>query len=158
MYRQFLIYRDFYAASKPVILCEGETDNVYLTHAIRSLAATFPELAEIDANGKTHLYKYARSSTARILRLLDGGTGHLKNFIGTYSKETDRFKAPGLKQPVIILYDNDAGANPIRSAIREASKKAVKATDPYTHVVRNLYAVPTPLAEQRQGLQDRGFL
>ncbi|MCC7174918.1 MAG: RNA-directed DNA polymerase [Bryobacterales bacterium] len=149
MYRQFLIYRDFYAASKPVILCEGETDNVYLTHAIRSLAASFPELAEIDSNGKRHLkvriYKYARSSTARILGLKDGGTGHLKHFIGTYSRETDRFKAPGLKQPVIVLYDNDNGANPIRSAIREVSKKAVKATDAYTHVVRNLYAVPTPL-------------
>jgi RNA-directed DNA polymerase len=41
-YREFLIYSTFYAATMPVIICEGETDNVYLTHAIRSLAVSFP--------------------------------------------------------------------------------------------------------------------
>ena len=55
MYRQFLIYRDFYTAQTPVILCEGKTDNVYIKHAIRSLAAQFPDLAEIDDKGKVHL-------------------------------------------------------------------------------------------------------
>ena len=148
MYRQFLIYRDFYTAAWPVILCEGETDNVYLTHAIRSLAAGFPALAEIDAIGRirlrVRLYKYARSSTARILGLNDGGTSLLKNFIGTYNKETEKFKAPGLRHPVIIVYDNDAGAGPICSAIKQVAKKAVNGTEPYIHVVHNLYAVPTP--------------
>jgi len=48
MYRQFLIYRDFYTARTPVILCEGKTDNVYLKHAIRRLAAQFPDLAEFE--------------------------------------------------------------------------------------------------------------
>src|SRR5205823_13955441 len=85
MYRQFLIYRDFYTAETPVIICEGETDNVYLTHAIRSLAAEFPELAEINAQGKirlkVRLYKYTRSSTARILGLHDGGSNPLTKFI-----------------------------------------------------------------------------
>ena len=51
MYKQFLIYKDFYAAETPVIICEGGTDNVYLTHAIRSLAAQFPDLAEIKPDG-----------------------------------------------------------------------------------------------------------
>jgi retron-type reverse transcriptase len=149
MYKQFLIYRDFYTANSPVILCEGETDNVYLTHAIRSLVAGFPELAEVDAKGKirlkVRLYKYARSSTARILGLHDGGTSHLNKFIASYSKETDRFKAPGLKNPVIVLYDNDKGAHSICNAIKDAAHKTVKPTDPYTHIIRNLYAVPTPL-------------
>jgi hypothetical protein len=55
MYRQFLIYKDFYTAEMPVIICAGDTDNIYLTHAIRSLAAEFPALAEIDAEGKIRL-------------------------------------------------------------------------------------------------------
>src|SRR5258708_17851871 len=55
MYKQFLIYKDFYAAETPVIICEGDTDNVYLTHAIRSLAAQFPDLAEIKPDGKIRL-------------------------------------------------------------------------------------------------------
>ena len=62
VYREFLIYSTFYAAEAPVVICEGETDNVYLTHAIRSLAASFPELAETMPDKKTRLkvrlYKY----------------------------------------------------------------------------------------------------
>jgi hypothetical protein len=64
MYRQFLIYRNFFAAEAPVVLCEGETDNVYLTHAIRSLAADYPDLAAISPEGKislkVRLYKYPK--------------------------------------------------------------------------------------------------
>ena len=88
--RQFLIYRDFYTAPMPVILCEGKTDNVYLKHAIRSLTTQFPELAQIDEKGgvrlKVRLYKYARRNTSRILGLNDGGTGHMPKFIGNYKK------------------------------------------------------------------------
>jgi hypothetical protein len=151
MYRQFLIYRDFYTARTPVILCEGKTDNVYLKHAIRRLAAQFPDLAEFDEKGKPRLkvriYKYAKSSTSRILGLKDGGTSHINKFIGNYKKDTDKFAAPGLQNPLIILFDNDSGAKPICNAIQSArpGKKSVKLTDPFTHVVKNLYAVPTPL-------------
>jgi hypothetical protein len=99
MYQRFLIYRNFFEANTPVVLCEGETDNVYLTHAIRSLANDFPELASKASDGKIHLnvrlYKYRRSSTARILGLGDGGSGVLSKFIPMYKKETAKFKAPG---------------------------------------------------------------
>ena len=54
-YRKFLIYSTFYAAKMPVIICEGETDNVYLTHAIRSLAVEFPDLAEMLPDKKIRL-------------------------------------------------------------------------------------------------------
>lgn len=149
MYRQFLIYKDFYNAQTPVIVCEGETDNVYLTHAIRRLAADFPDLAEITREGKirlkVRLYKYPRSSTARILGLHDGGSSCLTTFIATYKRETDKFDAPGQKNPVLILFDNDSGAGNIRNGIKQASKKDVKPTDPFVHVVCNMYAVPTPL-------------
>jgi RNA-directed DNA polymerase len=88
-YRRFLIYRDFYTAKRPVILCEGKTDTVYLKHAIRSLADDFPELAEKDDKGKVslkvRLYKYTKSTTVRILGLQDGGTGHIPKFIGNYN-------------------------------------------------------------------------
>ncbi len=149
MYRQFLIYKDFYTAEAPVIICEGETDNVYLTHAIRSLAAEFPRLAEITPERKirlkVRLYKCHRSSTGRIVGLRSGGSGSLAKFIATYKKDTEKFNAPGLKNPVIILYDNDSGAKAIRSAIEQASRKKVERTERFVHVVRNLYAVPTPL-------------
>ncbi len=150
VYREFLIYSTFYAADRPVIICEGETDGVYLTHAIRSLAADFPTLAEIMHDGKirlkVRLYKYPRSSTSRLLDLKDGGSSALAAFIAAYKKETMPFTGPGLTEPVVILYDNDAGAKSIRNAIQNASHVIATGTEPFVHVVKNLYAVTTPLA------------
>ena len=150
-YRRFLFYGTFYAASAPVLICEGETDNVYLTHAIVSLASEFPELAELAGAGKTRLkiriYKYPRTSTARILGLKDGGSAVLCNFIKDYPKEVARFSGPGLAQPVIVIYDNDEGCKGIRSVIANISKVKPTGTEPFTHVYKNLYAVPTPLQE-----------
>jgi RNA-directed DNA polymerase len=151
MYRQFIIYRDFYTAERPVILCEGKTDGVYLKYAIRSLVDEFPELAEKDGKGtvtlKVRLYKYLKSSTVRILGLQDGGTGQLPKFIGNYKEQTDKFEAPGLENPFILLFDNDSGAVPVCDAVKLArpGKKPMNRSDPFTHVTKNLYAVPTPL-------------
>lgn len=147
VYRQFLIYSTFYAAQAPVVICEGETDNVYLTHAIRSLASEFPVLAEVMQDKKirlkVRLYKYPKSSTARLLDLKDGGSDVLSKFIGAYKRETKDFTGPGLTEPVVILYDNDDGAKGIRKTIKDVGK--VIAAEPFVHVIKNLYAVPTPL-------------
>lgn len=147
-YQKFLIYSNFYAAESPVVICEGPTDNIYLTHAMRSLASQFPDLAEVQNDKirlKARLYKYPNSSTARLLNLTSGGSGSLRNFIGTYRKITKHFSGPGLKNAVIILFDNDSGAGAIKSVIRNVSKVSVTGTEPFVHVVKNLYAVPTPL-------------
>jgi len=150
-YQRFLFYSTFYAASAPVLICEGETDNVYLTHAIVSLASEFPELVEPAGAGKTRLkiriYKYPKTSTARILGLKDGGSAVLCNFIKDYPKEMARFSGPGLAQPVIVIYDNDEGCKGIRSVIGNISKVKPTGTESFTHVHKNLYAVPTPLQE-----------
>jgi RNA-directed DNA polymerase len=149
MYRRFLIYTNFFAAEAPVVLCEGETDNVYLTHAIRRLAVDYPELATIALDGKitlnVRLYKHHKSSTARILGLRDGGSGCLRNFIVAYKKDIAKIKAPGQAHPVIVLYDNDSGASSIKSAVKEASSKGKAATPHSAHVIGNLYALATPL-------------
>ncbi|MBE3037752.1 MAG: RNA-directed DNA polymerase [Chloroflexi bacterium] len=148
VYRQFLIYRNFYAAESPVVICEGDTDNIYLTHAIRNLAAEFLDLAEVKEGKirlKVRLFKYPHSSTARILDLGDGGSGVLSDFIGTYKREIGHFTAPSSQSPVVIIYDNDSGARGIRSAIRSVSKVQPTGTEPYVHVVKNLYALATPL-------------
>lgn len=125
VYRDFLMYSLFVAAPCPTILCEGSTDNVYLTHAFRSLAQNFPALAS--ANGgkvklKVRLYKYPQSSTGRVLGLNDGGSGVLAKFIADYRTRTNRVTAPGLRYPAIIVYDNDAGAKAIRNAVKQTSK------------------------------------
>jgi hypothetical protein len=149
VYREFLMYTTFYAAQIPVVICEGETDNIYLTHAIRSLAAEFPVLAEVMPDKKirlkVRLYKYPKTSTARLLDLKDGGCSVLSKFIVAYKTETRDFTAPGLAESVVILYDNDDGAKSIRNAIRNVSKVKPAGAEPFVHIIKNLYAVPTPL-------------
>jgi hypothetical protein len=49
LYRRFLMFKDFYSAPAPVVVCEGKTDNIYLLHAIKSLAVSYPKLATISA-------------------------------------------------------------------------------------------------------------
>jgi RNA-directed DNA polymerase len=148
-YQRFLIYSIFYAAKMPVILCEGPTDKVYLTHAIRSLASEFPDLAEATKDEKirlkVRLYKYPKSSTARLLGLTQGGSGDLNNFMEKYKEVTSRFTAPAIAHPVIIVYDNDKGANSIRNVIKQISKVKPTGIESFVHVIKNMYAVPTPI-------------
>jgi RNA-directed DNA polymerase len=147
VYREFLYYKTFYACDRPIIVCEGDTDNVYLTHAIRSLAADFPTLAEVNGDGKlqlkVRLYKVKKSSNAKLLGLA-GGSGDLKNLIAAYDKEVKHFKGPGLQHPVIALFDNDSGADDIWKVIKQVGKQTPTKAEPLVRVVKNLYAVPTP--------------
>ncbi len=152
VYRQFLLYATFYAPVKPVILCEGHTDNIYLAHAIRRLAADFPELAEI-TNGnkvvlKVRIYKHPKSSTTRLLDLGAGGYASLNTFMTRYKKEVEHF-GPGLAQPVVVVYDNDSGGPKVRNQIKQAFKVLSDGSEPFVHVFKNLYVVPTPFGPDK---------
>ena len=148
VYQEFLMYSTFYAAKVPVVLCEGQTDNVYLTHAIRSLAREFGDLAEVTPDDKislrVRLYKYPRSSTSRILGLNDGGSSVLAKFVAAYKRITKRFSGPGLAHPAIVLYDNDSGAKSIRNAVWSTYRKRITGDESFVHVYKNLYLVATP--------------
>lgn len=147
-YRRFLIFEYFYSAQTPVIICEGKTDNIYISEAIRHLAPGYPSLASVSATNavslKVRIFKYPETSTGRILEL-HGGTGDLKNFILRYSNDLRKFKAPGLSQPVIVLVDNDDGKKELTGVINNITKQQSSWTTPYIHVTDNLYVMPTPL-------------
>jgi hypothetical protein len=147
-YRTFLFYSMFYATKLPIVICEGDTDNVYLTHAIRSLATEFPDLAQVVSGKKisltVRLYKYPQSSTARLVDLKGGGSSQLTKFLVAYQKELKSFGGPGLRHPVILLFDNDSGWPPVRSAIRNITGQIIPDDPPFIHVTKNLYAIPTP--------------
>ncbi|MBS7806538.1 retron Ec67 family RNA-directed DNA polymerase/endonuclease [Variovorax sp. PCZ-1] len=147
-YRRFLIYKELYATNKPIIICEGKTDPVYLVHAIRSLHRDFPMLAYRDAENQirlsVRLLKYADKSMASILGL-NGGVGDLRTFIDSYRSDIKRFNAPGKFHPVIILIDNDDGAKPILSIVKSINPNSTFDRDSFSHIVGNLYVVKTPL-------------
>jgi len=148
MYRRFLLFKEFFAAPLPVLICEGKTDNIYILHAIRSLAAAYPQLATTNADGtiklNVRIFKYSGTSTGRILRM-HGGTGDLGNFILDYRAESARFKAPGQQHPVILLIDNDSGAASIYNIVKQITGQKPKGTEPFVHVTGNLYLSATPL-------------
>ncbi|HEX6903310.1 MAG TPA: retron Ec67 family RNA-directed DNA polymerase/endonuclease [Thermoanaerobaculia bacterium] len=148
-YRDFLVYSLFYAATMPIIICEGRTDNIYITHAIRSLAAEFPDLAEVmpdsKINLKVRLFKHGKSSTTRILGFGDGGGASLSGFINLYKNATSHFTAPALANPVIMLHDNDSGGASIKRAIKNIAKVTVTDKEQFVHVLKNLYVVATPI-------------
>jgi len=148
LYRRFLMFKEFYAAQAPVVICEGKTDNIYLLHAIRALASSYPNLASISSNNaivlNVRIFKYPNTSTGRILRL-GGGTGDLSKFIPQYVAELTRFKAPGKLHPVLLLVDNDDGAKPLFSIARQFTKGKFDPTKGFVHVFEQLYLVPTPI-------------
>jgi len=153
IYRRFLLFKEFHANEKPVILCEGKTDNIYLLHAIRRLAPSFPQLATIEKNGdiklKIKIFKYSDTSTGKILGIT-GGAPCLKNFINLYRAETKKFTSPGKIHPVILLVDNDSGSNEIYSTLKQIVKPEPKRTDRFVHAFGNLYILPTPLPSGKE--------
>ena len=148
LYQNFLLYSEFFAASGPVIVCEGKTDNVYLKHAIQSLAKSYPALVAVDPSGKTKLrvklFKYTNSDTGRILGI-QGGSADLASFISRYYKEAVEFNTVTKQHPVIVLIDNDSGASSVHPVITKITKQAVTRKEPFIHVFANLYLVATPL-------------
>jgi len=148
MYRRFLLFKEFYAASAPVIICEGKTDNIYILHAIRSLATTHPQLAMAKTDGtiklNVRIYKYSGTSTGRILGI-NGGSTDLGRLMVVYKSEIARFTAPGNQHAVVILIDNDSGAIPIYKIVKELTGTKPGGTEMFVHVTGNLYLVATPL-------------
>lgn len=161
-FSKFLYYRLFFSNTKPTILCEGETDNIYFKSAINKLASGYPELA----NEKTKTTEYELlirlveySKRTRFLLRLHGGTPYLSYFISEFDRNYGFYKAPKPQQPVIIVLDNDSGfsgkkGKGIRGKLSKINSVTVHPTtlknDAYRkadfiHVIHNLYIILTPL-------------
>ncbi len=158
IYRRFLFYKEFYVASKPVLICEGLTDFVYVETALRQLASQYPSLVSSNADGKVTFaikrLKYSsKRNTAEIIGI-KGGTGDLKKFIPLFKSEFEHFSTPGMQEPVIMLVDHDKAGKEVRDVINNMVKKGDRAKPnlengepPYVHLHRNLYLILTPLQQ-----------
>ena len=150
LYRSFLAYEKFHANTRPLVICEGKTDNTYIRCAIASLSAKFPLLqATTDADGSVHqaISFFKHSDKHAKLLSISGGAGELHKFVGKYGALLKGFHCGGQQQPVIVIVDNDAAAKPMWSVIKEqmGSKSVVDGSANYYHVKRNLFVVPIPI-------------
>lgn len=163
LFRKFILYADFYATSLPIIVCEGVTDPVYLTHAILERRAQFPEFVEDKGKGKASLrvriLRYSRKAraksgyepalTASLVGLKHPSANALRDFIQRYAEAAKQFAGKPSENPVIILVDNDQAGRDVATSIKKI--KEIPPGCPWAHVVANLYLVFVP---KKEGASD----
>ncbi len=157
-YKALLYYKHFVALERPLIVCEGKSDNIYLRSALLALDPNYPTLAEKVGEKLVTKVRFLRQSRVEhdILEL-NGGTGNLKNFIERYEKAVYRFKHRPLKHAVVVLVDNDSGSTPIFSVLKQRGITInLTSTVPFYHICFNLYLVKTPerLASGISAIED----
>ncbi|MDO8901963.1 MAG: retron Ec67 family RNA-directed DNA polymerase/endonuclease [Phenylobacterium sp.] len=145
-HEDFYFYDYFVALEHPLLVTEGLTDPVYLRNAIRRLAKFQPRLGEHSAQGfdyNVSFFNY-ENSIHKLLRM--GGSDTLKTLAVSYENRLARYGHKPLKHPVIILLDSDSGLSNFSSAALNKFGKTVNlnTTDPFYHLVANLYVVKTP--------------
>ncbi|MBH0743917.1 hypothetical protein I3A88_27600, partial [Salmonella enterica] len=72
------------------------------------------------------------------------GTSSIKKFIELYDSKLKKYKNPILKNPVIILTDNDSGSSNLIPTIRGKYKNSEE-KDGFYFITKNLYLIKTPL-------------
>ncbi len=148
IYFQLVFFKHFIDPQQPLIICEGPSDPVYLKSAIRWLAAGHPKLIAAEARKptlKVNFFKYSKQS--RDLLQLRGGSSDLKFFLEAWKTKVAKYKYRPMKHPVIVLIDNDDGANDIFALLRGKKFNITinHATDlPFYHLDGPLYLVKTP--------------
>lgn len=147
VYHKFLFYNKFFANSKPLVICEGKTDNIYLRSAITKLVDYYPSLAVSNEPGKISfgidLFRYT-STTDRVMHLA-GGYGDLVGFLRELRTNLKLLGPRPQAHPVIILVDNDDGGRKVINCGAGLKKVAADYEMRFLHVIDNIYIVATPL-------------
>ncbi|WP_202639226.1 hypothetical protein [Bradyrhizobium sp. CCBAU 051011] len=147
LYHRSLFYKNFVALDKPLIIPEGKTDAVYLRAAITSLTAFHPKLGAIEQGKlKLKIRFLNQTSTVHDVLQLGGGTGDFKFFMLRYKELLSSYKHCPLSHPVILLIDNDDGANEVFSVAKQLGVTGIShtSTAPFYRIHNNLLLVKTP--------------
>lgn len=159
VYFRLVFFKHFINPSKPLIICEGPTDSVYLKSAIRRLA-THPQLASEEAGQlsfKVNFFKYSKQS--RDLLQLRGGSSDLKFFIASWKEKATKFKYCPMNHPIIVLIDNDDGAKDVFKLLQGRSfgmTIGFETDAPFYHLTGPLYLVKTAVrgADHKSRIED----
>lgn len=147
LYRRFLFYKNFVVANKPLLIPEGKTDSIYLKAAIQHLVAYQPQLGSMESTGFKYVVRFMNfTPTVHSVLQLGNGSGDLFHFIRQYQKHLAFYRHCPLPNPVIVLIDNDDGANEILACARKIGvpKISLKSTEPFYRLIANLYLIKTP--------------
>jgi len=143
LYRKFLFYKHFFALDKPLLVCEGKTDIIYLKCALKQLSSSYPDMIECNEDGEFIKIGFLNmSEKLKEILSISEGTGGLSALMTMYEKYMQPFKGQGKKHPVVFLIDNDDGAGEIKKKLKSYSPEKL-----YFHFTENLYVVHTPQAD-----------
>ncbi|MCH7499617.1 MAG: RNA-directed DNA polymerase [Nitrospinae bacterium] len=153
LFKRFLFFKYFGLPNKPLLVCEGPSDAIYIKMALKKLKDRYPSLINIDGDKiyyKIKFLKYSKS-VSHVLQL-SGGVAPLATFVGRYQKDVEHYPAWSPIQPVILLTDNDIEAKKVFSAVNQnsQSKPEIKVNDDFYYVNNNLYLVKTPHLPKKQ--------
>lgn len=145
---RFWFYRFFVALLRPLVVCEGPTDSIYLRNAIRRLTAYQPKLGAVTPDGfKSTVSFFSYENRVHKLLGLTGGFAPQLSFIHGYRRALTAYKHKPLAAPVILLMDNDGALAPKTcNALNKHFGCDVShaSTEPFFHLTDNLYLVKTP--------------
>lgn len=147
MYHRFLFYKNFVALDRPLLIPEGKTDTVYLKAAMTKLPAFHPKLGKIEKGKLKPAIRFLNlTSNVHDVLQLGGGSGDFKFFMLRYKDLVMAFKHSPLLHPVILVIDNDDGANEIFSVAKQLGVGPIShtTTNPFYKIFANLYLVKTP--------------
>ena len=147
LYRKFLFYKHFFSIEKPLIICEGKTDIIYLKCALKKLKNEYSELIQDNDDIGVNFKIGFLNMSKRLTDVFDisTGTSGLLYLINRYENNMKKFKGEGRKHPVIILIDNDDGAGRIKSRIKEQLKiQSEVNVDKHYKFIDNLFIMFAP--------------
>jgi hypothetical protein len=158
LYRDFIYYKYFGALEKPIIVCEGPTDSIYLKSALKNLYNDYPELIKKINEKYTFKISFLKySKNIKELLHLNGGTGEISSFVGHYASMAKLYHIWNPKHPVIIITDNDGTGSNAASKVFSSVTKNSKTSRPtindnldFYYVTHNLYLVKTPHLEKKK--------
>jgi hypothetical protein len=150
LYKDFLFFKYFVRLEKPLIVCEGKTDAVYLKSAIQNLPAFHPKLATVhgkSVNLNISFFNY--TNLAHKVLDISGGCGGQLALIRDYESLILKFAYAPLKHPVIVLVDNDSGpggAGGIFGLVKQKFKLNPSLTSHalFYPLCHNLFLIKTP--------------
>ncbi|NSY48301.1 retron Ec67 family RNA-directed DNA polymerase/endonuclease [Agrobacterium tumefaciens] len=160
--KDFYHYYRIHTAEKPLIICEGKTDYIYLKEAIRWNVSdarvvknliSGPALINFTSDKGDHwgVDFVNHSNMAGNLLDLAGGGGDLPKFATYHVERVKKLFAEKPPMPVIIVVDNDKQSEGMWTTIKSltGSPTPIDGSAPYYHVGENLYVVPIPSAGKK---------
>ncbi len=147
LYRDLLFYKFFISYDTPLLVTEGPSDVAYIKAVIPKFAQVFPSLWDNRADHHQCKLSFFPSTgrTREILGMV-GGTSGQCSLIASYSALMSKYRSRPLRQPVIILCDNDGAAKSVMKEAGRISGRAVDVTttDLFYRVCYNLYLIKIP--------------